>query len=68
MLDKETTAHNLALLRIQAEKSEALSDEDLHARYVELYNEFLKIGKNYERNTEHLQSLASMFSPLSVMV
>jgi hypothetical protein len=53
MINKEMAAHNLTLLRLQAEHAEALSDEDLYAKYAELYNKFLEAGKKYEHEHSH---------------
>jgi len=47
MIEKEAAAHNLALFQLQNEKEP--NHQLLYAKYVELYEEFLEIGKNYER-------------------
>lgn len=49
MIDVEHAAHNLALLKLQEEHIDSLSNAILYARYAELYNEFLEIGKKYSR-------------------
>lgn len=53
MINKEMAAHNLALLRLQAEHAQALSSEDLYVKYAELYSKFLEVGKKYEHDHSH---------------
>lgn len=48
-MNTEHATHNLALLKLRQERPESLSNAELYARYMELYNEFLEIGNKYSR-------------------